>query len=73
MLLLVWLVCLVLWRPDILGPLEQLAGMRVHLAGLRLGPVPDVFRVQPTGLLALAAALAVWIGGNWWILRRREI
>ena len=72
LLLLLWLAALLAWRPSTLAPLEQLAGLDLQLELLDAGAVPALFRVNPTAVLAVTAAIVVWLAGNFWRWRGQE-
>jgi tetratricopeptide (TPR) repeat protein len=71
-LIFLWVLALIAWKPGLLSPLERFAGLEFHLSVLRSGPVPAAYSMEPSALLALIAAVVVWLAGNAWIWRRRE-
>jgi tetratricopeptide (TPR) repeat protein len=68
-LVLLWLLAWIGGAPGVLAPLERGAGITIHLAGLRAGPLPDVFRLDAALLFAVPLGLFAWIAGNV-VLRR---
>ncbi|ANM28842.1 hypothetical protein ABI59_03310 [Acidobacteria bacterium Mor1] len=72
-LILLWIAALISWQPSALVPLEQVAGADLRLDLLQEGVVPAAFVLNPTGVLALIAAVLVWFSGNIWRWRRREL
>ena len=71
-LLVVWLAALIAWQPLVLVPLERLAGTQLRLDLLRSGSVPGVYALDPSGVVALAAAALAWLLANVSSLRVRE-
>jgi tetratricopeptide (TPR) repeat protein len=63
-LALLWLLAWIAGLPGVLGPLERVVGVHVHLAGLRTGPLPDVFGLDAALLFALPLGVCVWLAGN---------
>ena len=68
----VWLAALVAWKPALLAPLERLSGADLRLDLLRFGSVPAAYGLDPSGFVALALAIGVWIAANVGGLRGRE-
>lgn len=73
LLLLGWLTALVAWQPVILQPLERVAGLNLRLETLEPGAVPAIYSPDPFGLLALLALAPIWVAGNAWRRKRREV
>jgi len=73
LLIFLWVLALLAWKPALLSPLERYAGLDFHLSALRGGAVPAAFSMEPSAVLALIAAVVVWLVGNAWIWRRREV
>jgi tetratricopeptide (TPR) repeat protein len=71
-LIFLWILALIVWKPEFFSPLERFAGLDFHLSMLRTGAVPAAFTIEPSAVLALIAAVAVWLAGNAWIWRRGE-
>ncbi len=63
-LLMLWLLAWIGGFPQGLAPLERMLGLGVHLAGLRLGSIPDVYSLDAVFVLALPLAAVVWFAGN---------
>jgi len=72
LLLVIWLAALIAWQPRVLVPVERLAGTQLHLDLLRSGSVPGVYALDPSGVVALAVAVLVWLLANLSALRMRE-
>lgn len=72
-LVFLWVLALIAWNPVVLEPLESLAGLDLHLSMLRPGNVPSGFAIDPSAILALLGAVVVWLAGNAWLWRRREV
>ena len=72
LLLIAWFAALVAWRPALLAPLDRLAGLNLGLDLLGIENVPAVYTPDPLSLIALLAALIIWILGNAWQWKRRE-
>jgi hypothetical protein len=72
LLIFLWVLALLAWKPALLSPLERFAGLDFHLSALRGGAVPAAYSMEPSAVLALIAAVVVWLAGNAWIWRRRE-
>jgi tetratricopeptide (TPR) repeat protein len=73
LLMLLWLAALLSWQPAILAPLEELFRLDLQLGLLDPARVPASFDVN---LLAIAAMLGmplIWLMGNLWCWRGREI
>ncbi len=64
-----WFAALIAWQPAALRPLERLFGLDMRLEMLEIGPVPAMFRIDPLDVIAVLAAVAVWLTAN--IGRRR--
>ncbi len=64
--MLFWLASVIAWMPPVLLPVERLSGAELRLDLLRSGGVPAGFHLDPSSVLALCAALLVWIAGNLW-------
>jgi len=71
-LLVVWLAALIAWQPRVLVPVEHLVGTQLRLDLLRSGSVPGVYALDPSGVVALAAAALTWLVANLSALRVRE-
>ena len=71
-LLVIWLAALIAWQPRVLVPVERLVGTQLRLDLLRSGSVPGVYALDPSGVVALAAAALVWLLANLSALRVRE-
>jgi tetratricopeptide (TPR) repeat protein len=71
-LLVLWLAALIAWQPGILIPVERLVGTQLRLDLLRSGTVPGVYGLDPSGVLALVAAVLTWLLANISALRVRE-
>lgn len=71
LLLLLWLVAIIAWRPSLLVPLERLVGADLRLDLLWTSSVPSHFAVSAMAALGALMALTVWILGNSWVVRRR--
>jgi hypothetical protein len=63
-LLMLWLLAWIGGYPEGLAPLERMLGIGVHLAGLRPGPIPDIYGTDAVFLLALPLGIVVWLAGN---------
>ena len=72
-LLMLWLLAWIGGFPQGLAPLERVVGMSVHLAGLRPGPIPDVYGLDAVLLLAVPLGIVVWIAGNAGLSRMRRV
>lgn len=72
-LVFLWVLMLIAWNPVVLTPAERLAGLDFHFEMLRPGCVPAAFAIEPSAILALLGALVVWVLGNSWVWRRREV
>ena len=72
LLIFLWVLALLAWKPALLSPLERFAGLDFHLSALRGGAVPAAYSMEPSAVLAAIAAVVVWLAGNAWIWRRRE-
>jgi hypothetical protein len=68
-LVLLWLLAWIGGVPSCLAPIERALGVSIQIAGLRTGPLPDVFRLDAALLLALPLGLFAWLAGNV-VLRR---
>lgn len=71
-LLVVWLAALIAWQPRVLVPVEHLVGTQLRLDLLRSGSVPGVYALDPSGVVAVAAAALTWLVANLSGLRMRE-
>ena len=63
-LLMLWLLAWIGGFPQALAPFERMLGLGVHLAELRLGPIPDVYSLDAVFVLSLPLAAVVWLAGN---------
>ena len=72
LLIFLWVLALIAWKPALIAPLERFAGLDFYLEVLRGGAVPAAYSMEPTAVLALIGAVVVWLAGNAWIWRRRE-
>jgi len=68
----IWMAALIAWQPRVLVPVERLAGTQLRLDLLRSGSVPGVYALDPSGVVALFAAVLVWLLANLSALRVRE-
>ena len=59
-----WLLAWLAGFPESLAPLERWLGIGFHLAGLRPGSVPAVYRLDTVLLVALPLGTVVWLAGN---------
>ena len=73
LLLVLWVSALISWRPEALVPIEMLAGIDLRLDLLQSGSVPAAYSLNPTSVIALFGAVAIWVMGNLWRWRRREL
>jgi hypothetical protein len=71
-LLVAWLAALIAWQPRVLVPVEHLVGTQLRLDLLRSGSVPGVYALDPSGVVAMAAAALTWVVANLSALRMRE-
>jgi tetratricopeptide (TPR) repeat protein len=71
-LVFLWLVGLVAWRPGLVVACAALVGLDLPAESLDVPSVPAAFAVHPIQLLALPVLPAVWIAGNAWRFKRRE-
>ncbi|HXV77508.1 MAG TPA: tetratricopeptide repeat protein [Candidatus Polarisedimenticolaceae bacterium] len=67
-----WLAAWIAWRPQLLEPLDRLAGVDVRIDLMQQPSVPAGFQPQPLALLALVSLVVVWLSGNAWRWRKRE-
>ena len=72
-LVFLWVAAIIAWKPIVLRPFERLTGMDLGLDLLTSGSVPATYNLNPSGILAVVLAILVWITGNAWRWRRREI
>jgi tetratricopeptide (TPR) repeat protein len=72
-LVFLWALALIAWNPIVLRPIERLTGLDLHFSMLRLGSVPAAYAMEPSAVLALIGAGMVWLAGNGWLWRRREV
>lgn len=70
-LVVLWLLAWIAGFPEILAPVERGLGADFHLAGLRPGPLPDVYGLDAAVLVAIPLGLIVWIAGNFGARRAR--
>jgi tetratricopeptide (TPR) repeat protein len=73
LLVLIWLTALIAWQPIGLVPIERFLGLDVRLDLLGPHAVPAAYDLNPLSYIALFASILVWIAGNTWRWRRREI
>lgn len=72
LLIFLWILALIAWNPALFAPVERLTGLDFHLSMLHTGAVPAAYAIEPSAVLALVAAVTVWLAGNAWIWRRGE-
>jgi len=63
-LLALWSLAWIAGFPGCVAPLEAVTGLSVRIAGLRAGPLPDVFGLDAATLIAVPLAISVWITAN---------
>jgi tetratricopeptide (TPR) repeat protein len=73
LLLLAWLSCLIAWQPVVLLPLERITGADLRLDLLEAGSVPAMYGLQASTWMALLALPVIWLLGNAWRRKRREL
>ena len=73
LLMLAWIAALLAWQPVIVTPLEKSLGLDLQLGLLRAEGVPASFNVNPVAVAAVVALPFVWLLGNLWRWRGREI
>jgi len=69
----VWIAAWILFRPELLSPLERLGGISLQFDRLGPGSVPAAYGFEPLVLVGLALLLSSWIAGNFWRFRGREV
>jgi len=73
LLVLLWLAALLAWQPVGLVPLERFIGLDLPLNLLAARSVPTAYDLQPLGIFAVMSMVLIWIIGNAWRWRRREL
>ncbi len=72
-LLFLWLAAMVAWQPSLMVPLEGGLGVDLRLDQLRAAAVPATRAVDPLALLAALMLPGIWLAGNFWRWKRREV
>jgi tetratricopeptide (TPR) repeat protein len=72
-LLLAWLTALIAWQPAILLPIESSTGIDLRLDLLGAGSVPVMYSLKASAWLPMLALPLIWLAGNSWSRRGREI
>jgi len=72
-LMLLWIAALLSWQPVILAPLDELFGLDLQLGLLKSAGVPASFNVDALAVAAMLGLPLIWILGNLWRWRGREI
>jgi hypothetical protein len=71
--MLLWIAALLSWQPVILAPLDELFGLDLQLGLLKSAGVPASFNVDALAVAAMLGLPLIWILGNLWRWRGREI
>jgi tetratricopeptide (TPR) repeat protein len=72
-LLLAWLTALIAWQPVILLPLEKFTGIDLRLDLLGAGNVPAMYSLKASAWMAMLALPVIWLAGNAWRRKGKEI
>jgi hypothetical protein len=73
LLMLLWLAALLSWQPAILAPLDELLRLDLQLGLLDSAGVPASFNVNAMAVAAMLGLPVIWLMGNLWRWRGREI